>query len=245
MSLIQRYANEVSDFLKVCALLSQKMYVTSHGGNLSYRLEDDLLLITPTRVPKGSLTEKDLVFIDLKGRTREGSREPTGETPMYLNFYRDRPDAKSVIHCHPPSTNAFAVLKGTNWLMRPVFPETVVEVGPVPIVPYAEPLTQELADNFVPLLRRYNAFLMANHGLVILSPEGIVRTLDLVDILELTAISILQALAVGAINELTREDVRKLENTRRTRKLPAIGAPGVVTSIEDLYFPAGKRRSKN
>jgi L-fuculose-phosphate aldolase len=237
MNLVQRYANEVGDFLTVCSLLSQKMYVTSHGGNLSYRLEEDLLLITPTRVHKGSLTEKDLVFIDLKGRTREGSREPTGETPMYLNFYRERPDVKSVIHCHPPSTNAFAVLKGTNWLMRPVFPETVVEVGPVPLVPYAEPLTQELADNFLPLLRTYNAFLMANHGLVIVSPHGIVRTLDLVDILEVTAISILQALAVGPINELTREDVVKLENTRRTRKLPSMGAPGVVASIEELYFP--------
>ena len=43
--------------------------------------------------------------------------------------------------------------------------ETVVEVGPVPIVPFGEPLTQELADNFKPYLQKYNTFLMENHGL--------------------------------------------------------------------------------
>ncbi len=236
MGMIQRYESDVTEFLKVCHTLSERMYVTSHGGNLSLRLEDDLVLITPTRVYKGSLTEKDLVFIDLKGKTVEGTREATGETPMYLNFYRDRPDVKSVIHCHPPYANAFAIRKGKNWLMRPVFPESSIEVGPVPVVPYGEPLTQQLADNFLPYLRKYNAFLMANHGLVIMSPSGILRTLDLVDILEVSAISILQALAIGKVTELTRVEVRALENTRRTRELPPIGVPGAVKSIEELYF---------
>jgi L-fuculose-phosphate aldolase len=157
--------------------------------------------------------------------------------PMYLNFYRDRPDIKSVIHCHPPYTNAFAILKGTNWLMRPVFPETVAEVGPVPLVPYGEPLTQKLADNFAPFVQKYNAFLMESHGLTILSTAAICRTMQLVEILEISAISILQALAVGEVKELTREDVQNLENTMRTRNLPMIGAPGANTSMVDLYFP--------
>jgi L-fuculose-phosphate aldolase len=236
MDLTKKYATAVGEFLQVCSLLSQRMYVTSHGGNLSLRLEDNLVLITPTRVYKGSLTAKDLVFIDLGGKTVEGSREPTGETPMYLNFYRDRPDIKSIIHCHPAYTNAFAIGKGTNWLMRPIFPETAIEVGPVPVVPYGEPLTQELADNFLPYVKKYNAFLMANHGIVVVSPDGIRRTLDLVDILEVTAISILQALAIGEITELTRQQVRQLENTRRTRNLPVIGQPDVAESLESLFF---------
>ena len=235
MNFVRKYEREVEDFLRVCRLLSEKMYVTSQGGNLSCRLQDEILLITPTCMYKADITADDLVFIDLEGKTVEGKREPTGETPMYLNFFRNRPDVKSVIHCHPPYTNAFAILKGANWLMRPVFPETVVEVGPVPIVPYGEPLTRELADNFVPYTRKYNAFLMENHGLVIMSPEGIVRTMHLIEILEVTAITLLQALAVGEIKELTAEEVRGLENTRRTRNLPMIGAPGINESMEQLY----------
>ena len=159
---------------------------------------------------------------------------------MYLNFYRDRPDIRSVIHCHPPYTNTFAILEGTNWLMKPVFPETVAEVGPVPLVPYGEPLTRGLADNFAPFVKRYNAFLMENHGLTILSAAGICRTMQLVDILEVSSISILQALEVGGVKTLSREDVRNLENTMRARNLPMVGAPGVNRSLVDLYFPEGE-----
>jgi L-fuculose-phosphate aldolase len=237
MSYLQKYSEEVRDFTMVCKRLADRMYVTSQGGNLSYKLEDNLVLISPTCVCKSDISEMDVVFIDLEGETVEGTRRPTGEVPMYLNFYRDRPDIKSVIHCHPPYTNTFAILKGTNWLMRPVFPETVAEVGPVPLVPYGEPLTQKLADNFAPFVKKYNAFLMENHGLTILSPADICRTMQLVDILEVSAISMLQALAVGEVKELNREDVQNLENTMKTRNLPMIGAPGVNKSMVDLYFP--------
>jgi len=239
MSYLEKYAKEIQDFIKVCKLLSDRMYVTSQGGNLSYLLEDNLLMITPTCLTKCDVCLKDVVFIDLEGNVVEGSRKPTGEVPMYLNFYRDRPDIKSVIHCHPPYTNTFTILKGPNWLMRPIFPETVAEVGPVPIVPYGEPLTQELADNFMPYVKKYNAFLMENHGLTILSSADIVRTMQLVDILEISAISILQALAVGQVKELTKEDVQNLENTMKTRNLPMIGAPGSNKSMVELYFPEG------
>ena len=237
MSYLQKYQAEIRDFTMVCKRLADRMYVTSQGGNLSYKLEDNLILISPTCVCKSEISEMDVVFIDLEGKTVEGTRKPTGEVPMYLNFYRDRPDINSVIHCHPPYSNTFAILKGTNWLMRPVFPETVAEVGPVPVVPYGEPLTQRLADNFAPFVEKYNAFLMENHGLTILSPADIRRTMQLVEILEVSAISILQALAVGEVKELSREDVRNLENTMRTRKLPMIGAPGANKSMVDLYFP--------
>ena len=244
MSCLKKHAQEVKEFLSVCRRLGELMYVTSHGGNLAWRLKDDLILITPTRMRKSELTGEDLVFIDPDGKTVEGRREPTGEKPMYLNFYRDRPEIRSVIHCHPPYTNAFAVMKGTNWLTRPVFPETAVEVGPVPLVPYAEPITQELADNFLPFVRKYNAFLMENHGLVIMSTDGIRRTMDLVEILEVTSVSLLGALAVGPVRELSRKHVQDLENTRRTRELPVIGAPGANASLVDLYFPPRPSRTE-
>lgn len=236
MDYTTQYRGQMEEFLLVCRRLSENMYVTSHGGNLAWRLEGNLMLITPTKQNKGLLGVADLVFIDLEGNIVGGKRKPTGETPMYLNFFKNRADIRSVIHCHPPYTNAFAVMRGTNWLMRPTFPETTTEVGPVPVVPYAEPLTQKLADNFLPYLQKYNAFLMENHGLVIMSPEGIYRTLELIEILEVTAQSLLMALAVGDVREITKEGVRDLDTTMRTRNLPLFGAPGVNRSLVGLYF---------
>jgi L-fuculose-phosphate aldolase len=236
MKKIEKYAAEAREFVGVCDRLAQIQYVTSSGGNLAWRLEDDLLLITPTKLYKGDLGPQDLVFIDMNGSVREGERRPTGETPMYLKFFSLRQDVISIIHCHAPHACAMAISSGENWLMRPIFPETTIEVGPVPIVPYAEPLTERLAENFVPFLPKYNSFLMQSHGLVTMSRASIKETLLLVELLEMSAKSILQALRVGGIKELDRQAVKDLSNTMHTRGLPLFGAPGLNASLEDLYF---------
>jgi len=237
MTYLEKYAQEAAKFLKACHRLADKMYVTGYGGNLAWRLEADLVLITPTMMNKGDIQPQDLVFINLKGDVVEGTRKPTGEKWMYLKFFEERPDIKSVLHCHAPNVGAFAIMDGPNWLMRPFFPETTHEVGPVPVVPYAEPITQKLADNFSPFIRNYNSFLMENHGLVTMSPDSIDWTLMNVELLEMTAYSILRALAAGQpLKELSKQAVADLDNVMKKRDCPMFGAPGVHKSLVDLFF---------
>lgn len=236
MALVRKYSVQVGKFLAACGKLAASLYVTSCGGNLAWKLEEDLLLITPTKVNKGDVRSEDLVFIDLQGKVVEGSRQPTGEMPMYLKFFQMRNDIVSIIHCHPPAVCALAISNGKNWLMRPLYPETTTEVGPVPVVPYAEPLTEELARNFEPFLPKYDTFIMQNHGLVTMTRSGIKETLMNVELLEMSATSILMAMQAGKIRELDRDEVRGLSNTMRTRDLPLFGAPGVNKSLVDLYF---------
>jgi L-fuculose-phosphate aldolase len=234
-SLLEKHREKVRTFVRVCHKLAANMYVTGFGGNLAWKVEEDVLLITPTQMNKGDIQEEDVVFISPSGEKLEGRRRPTGETPMYVNFFRERPDIQSVIHCHPPRTNAFAITKGKNWLMRPLFPETITEVGPVPVVPYGEPLTQELADNFLPFLKRYNAFLMENHGLVILSRLDILWTMMNTELLEMTSVHIHDAMLHGDIKEIPRANVKRMDNIMRTRNLPFMGASGVHDSLEQVY----------
>jgi L-fuculose-phosphate aldolase len=193
-------------------------------------------LITPTQVNKNEVRPEDVVFIDLSGKVIQGERRPTGETPMYINFFNKRPDIVSVVHCHPPSTGAIAILDGKNWLMRPLYPETTIEIGPVPVVPYAEPLTQKLANNFEPYLQRYNSFIMQNHGLVTMSRRDIRWTISQIELLEMTARSIVMACQMGSIRELDRQAVSDLYRVMKTRNLPLCGAPGANESLEALYF---------
>jgi L-fuculose-phosphate aldolase len=236
-SLLEEYAAEIAAFTKVTGRLAANRYVTGYGGNAAWKLKDDLILITPTMVNKGEITKDDVVFINRAGDTVEGKRRPTGERPMYLKFFEARPDIVSVIHCHAPGVCAFAIMDGPNLLMRPFFPETSHEVGPVPVVPYAEPLTQQLANNFEPVIRKYNSFLMENHGLVTMSPQSIDYTMMNVELLEMSACSILQALASGrALKELSREAIRGLDNVMKERKCPMFGAPGMYSSLVELYF---------
>jgi len=236
MSYLKKYSNEVDLFVKVTGRLAANMFVTGFGGNAAWKLEDDLLLITPTQMNKGDITRKDVVFINRSGDTVEGSRRPTGEKPMYLAFFEKRPDIVSVVHCHPPSVCAAAIMKDSSFLMRPFYPETTTEVGPVPIVPYAQPLTQKLADNFTPYLQKYNSFIMENHGLVTMTRGDIYWTLLTVELFEATVDSMLRGLAVGPLKELDRQAVRDLSNVMQERNLPLFGAPGVNPTLESLYF---------
>ena len=236
MDLQQKYVHHINEFISVCGALAESFYVTSSGGNLAWKLEENLILISPTKMNKGDIKADNLVFIDRKGKVVAGKNRPTGETPMYLKFFSERDDIVSVIHCHPPNAGALAISKGKNWMMRPVFPETIVEVGPVPIVSYAEPLTENLANNFVPYVQKYDSFIMENHGLLTMSREGIRETLMKVQLLEMSAKSILLGLQIGEIKELEKDEVKNLANTMRTRSLPMFGAPGVNESLVDLYY---------
>jgi len=239
MSLREQYAREVEEFIDVANLLSEKGHVTSHGGNMAWRLEEKVILITPTKKNKGLLEFQDPVFISPDGVVIEGDMKPTGETPMYLLLFSERKDIKAIIHAHPRAASSFAITKGPNYLARPILPETVTEVGPVPVCKYAEPLTTELADHFRPFLDRHNAFLMENHGLLAMSFENIRRAYDLIEIIEATAESILWAASLGPVKEISPEEVRNLEKTMRTRDLPSIGRPHKGHSLMDLYYPQG------
>lgn len=237
MTYVKTYADEVSAFTKVTSHLAKKMYVTGYGGNAAWKLEDDLILITPTKMNKGDITKDDVVFISMAGDVVEGTRRPTGERPMYIKFFNDRPDIESVIHCHPPNVGTFAIMDGPNLLMRPFYPETSHEVGPVPLVPYGEPLTQQLADNFEPFIRKYNSFLMENHGLVTMSVKSIDYTMMNIDLLEMSAYSILQAMTTGRpLKELSCEAIEGLDNVMKERDDPMFGAPGEYDSLVELYF---------
>ncbi len=238
MTLVERYNSEAEEFLVVCHALAAKMFVTGYGGNLAWKLEEQVIMITPTMMNKGNIHKQNLVFIDAAGETIEGAHKPTGERWMYLKFFEERPDIQSVIHCHAPNVGAFAIMEGNDWLMRPYFPETTHEVGPVPVVPYAEPITKKLAENFSPYLQKYNSFLMENHGLVSMSPDSITWTHMNVELLEMSAYSILKAMSAGQkLKELSVEDVRDLDNVMKTRNCPYFGAPGMYNSLVDLYFP--------
>lgn len=237
MTLREKYARDIEQCVEICQLLAVKGYVTSEGGNMSVRLEDDLFLITPTRLYKALVRDCDMVFVTGSGNVLESDRKPTGETAMYFEIFRRRPDINSIIHAHPPAACAVAIIDAENPLMRPYFPETILECGPVPVVPYAEPLTQKLADKFVPFLDKYNTFIMENHGVIALSRGDIQSAFGQIDVLEGTALSLFHAKSAGyPVKEIPRSEVACLENTMKTRGVPFTGGEGCVGGLDELYY---------
>src|ERR1700722_1648135 len=83
-------------------------YHAGLAGNLSIRLDHNVVLCTRSGAMKGALETKDLVLCDLSGEVIEGTGSPTSELRMHAMAYKVRPDVGAVVHAHPPTATAFA-----------------------------------------------------------------------------------------------------------------------------------------
>lgn len=233
----KKYKAQIEELAEASVRVAELGYVTSHGGNLSYRVEENVVLITPTKVAKRKITFDDVCIIDMEGNVlyaKEG-RRPTGETPFHLRIFSKRPDLTGLVHAHPPIMTGFAIAN-TNLLAKPTLPEPIIEVGPMVVVEYEEPLSDALAEAFDDKLDYANAFLMKNHGAIVTSSEGVERALEFFEMMEAAAKSVLVAELLGGSDLIPKEDVKNLERTMKTRNLPMPGTPGKVSGLIELFF---------
>jgi len=152
---------------EICAVgkkLWQRGYVDGNGGNISYRIGENAVICTPTLLSKADLTPNDLCLVDLEGTQMLGCRQRTSEILMHLEMYKAEPNAKGVVHCHPPHATAYAITGRVPPTC--VIPACEVFVGKVALVPYETPGTQDFADAITPFVKDHNSILLGNHGIV-------------------------------------------------------------------------------
>ena len=232
--MISKYKNEINQLVEACHRCGELGYVTSSGGNLSMRVEPDLILITPTKTPKRFMTAEDICAVNLKGETvyaPEG-KKPTGETPFHVRIMNMRPDIKAIVHAHPPVLTGFAVAR-TDILSKAILPEPVIEVGPILNVEYATPLSDELSENFDKVIKKSNGFLMENHGALICSPKDIEDAVEQLQMVEAMAQSVAVAKILGNVEFLNDSSVKDLDNVIKVRNLTVPGFQ--QDSLSDIY----------
>ena len=143
--------------------LWKRHYVDGNGGNISARVSEEFVVCTPTLLSKGDLRVEDLALVDLENRRICGYRAHTSELLLHLEIYKTVPEAKAVIHCHPPYATAHAVagvIPQSN-----LVPEQEVFIGLVALSPYETPGTHEFAHTVRTLAKDHNTILLANHGI--------------------------------------------------------------------------------
>src|SRR5918911_2152685 len=157
------------EIVEVCRRLYERGLIAGQDGNVSVRVADDRVLVTPAGMSKVDVRPDDLVEVTLLGERLRGYRQPSSEVSVHLRIYQRRPDVQAVVHAHPPTATGFAVA-GESFAAC-VLPEMIFQVGWVPLVPYATPGTSELAERFEPFVANHDAFLMANHGATTVGPN--------------------------------------------------------------------------
>lgn len=222
------------DIVDVGKLMFQKGWVAANDGNISVRLDDQRILCTPTLICKGMMSVDDLIVCDLDGNKVEGRRERTSEIAMHATIYRMRPDIESVLHAHPPVATGFAV--AGRALDLALLPEVIISLGCVPLADYGLPGTPALTEGMLPLIPKYDAILMANHGAVAYG-ENVYQAFQRMETVEHFARITLVAELLGGARALPRVEVRKLFDSRerygvRSRARMEPGAP-VVAEDQD------------
>jgi L-fuculose-phosphate aldolase len=148
----------------VCRNLYAHGFVTAADGNVSSRLPNGNILATPTSLNKGRVVESDLVEVTLDGAMVHEGRAPSTELGMHMYIYRQRPDVHAVVHAHPTYATGFAAANIP--LDKPLLPEVIIGLGPIPLATFAVTSTQEVADSIAPYVQSSSAILLANHGVV-------------------------------------------------------------------------------
>ena len=195
------------DICDIGRRIYNKGFAAANDGNITVRIGDNEVLCTPTMHSKGFLKPDDICTIDMTGKQTAGRKKRSSEALLHLEIYRQRPDIKSVVHCHPPYATAFAVAREP--IPQCVLPEVEVFLGDVPITKYETPGGQAFADTIIPFVKKSNVVILANHGTVSFG-EDVERAYWWTEILDAYCRILMLSRQLGRVNYFSEKEEREL-----------------------------------
>ena len=194
-------------------------YVAANDGNISVRISENEMLITPTGVSKGFMSRDMIIRMTMDGDiiSPKNQYRPSSEFKMHAQVYKERDDVQSVVHAHPPYSTSFAVA-GIP-LDKCTLPEAILTLGSVPVAPYGTPSTKELPDSIREYIKKSDAILLANHGALTVGADLLIAYHRMETLEHIAKITHL-AIGLGNVNVISNNQVEKLMNIRFQMKIP-------------------------
>jgi L-fuculose-phosphate aldolase len=193
-------------------MLHDRGLIAATDGNISVRLNEASVLVTPTCMSKGMMSSGDLLVVDMHGRKVSGFRDVTSEIGMHMTIYRMRPDINAIVHAHPPTATGFAACGLA--LDQALISEVLLSLGAVPLARYATPGTSELSDALEPFIPDHDAVLMANHGVVTYGSDLMQAYMNMETVEHFAKIALVVK-QLGCERPLAAEQVNKLHEMRQ------------------------------
>lgn len=171
---------KINEIIAIGRKLYEKGLIAGFDGNLSYKINQEEILITASNVHKGMLREKHIITINSKKDIIKGSLKPSTETQMHLEIYKHT-DANAIIHAHAPYSIAASIT--LNQIDLTSVLEGRLLFKKVPLVPELEPGTKELADAAKEAAMISKVFILKAHGVVawgksLLEAFGLIESLE-------------------------------------------------------------------
>lgn len=188
------YLEEKKELVEYGKKMSAEGLSSGTSGNLSiYLKEDGVVLITPSGIGYFDTKPEDIVVMDLEGNIIEGTRKPSSEWHLHTLFYKNKPEARAVVHTHSKFCTTLATLRMPIKAVHYVIADA--GTNEVPCAPYRRYGTEELAKVAVESAKESNAVLLANHGIVVCgknlkSAYGLAKGMEYVAEIQVTAMSV-------------------------------------------------------
>jgi L-fuculose-phosphate aldolase len=170
---------------KQVACFMRRLYnhglTTTSGGNISCRVSNEIILITPSATDKGNMRWKEVGIMTILGENLTPDLKPSIESEMHISVYKKKKEVKAIVHAHPVFASSFTAMKckiDTN-----LTAEACAILGTPLIVPYALMGTPDLANTVSESIINSDVLLLENHG-ILTTGSSLLQAFDKIEVLE-------------------------------------------------------------
>ena len=164
--------------------LYDKNLTTCSGGNVSLKINKDMICITPSGLDKGRIQPEQVGIITLKGENLTPELKPSIETSMHVAVHNMRPEMQAVVHAHPVTASSFTASQ--KKINTALIAESAVILGTPVFTQYAIQGSSELAQIVAAATAKGNIVLMSNHGVLTVG-DTLLKAFDRIEVLEASA----------------------------------------------------------
>lgn len=202
-----------SDIQQACKRLWDRNMLASADGNVSVRLSDQEILITPSGISKAFMKPEEICVVDIEGNLIQG--KASSERLMHLQVYRQCPKARAVVHAHPPHAIAWSVAHPElKELPKECMSELILAAGRIPIAAYARPGTEAMGEVLSHFLPNHRLMILSRHGGLAWG-ESLEEAVNGMERLEHSAQILFLAHQLGGLTSLPAEEVSVLQEMRK------------------------------
>ncbi len=212
MEIQDKYKSERKEVARFMRRLYKHGLTTTSGGNISLRLTDDLILITPTATDKGRMKWKEVGIVNILGENLTPHLKPSIETGMHLAIYKMKRDVLAIVHAHPVYASLFTAIKAK--INTNLTAEAKAILGDPLFVRYAVMGSKALADVAAENIMHSDILLLENHG-ILTTGSKLLQAFDKIEVLENAAKMTLMTEMTGKKRPLGKERILELERLFR------------------------------
>jgi L-fuculose-phosphate aldolase len=212
MGKVQKYKKERKEVARFMRRLYRLGLTTTSGGNISIRVSEDIVLITPSATDKGCMKWKEVGIVSILGENLTPHLKPSIEYALHLNIYKKRKDVSAIVHAHPVFASSFTAMKCE--INTSLTAEARAICGKPKFVPYALMGSAELAEIVSECAADSDILLLENHG-ILTTASDLLRAFDKLEVLENAARMTLIVEMKGKKSMLTPARIKEIDRLFR------------------------------